>query len=73
MNQAIKLLSDSAIVINRVAQILAENNITYRIKDNVESARLAGFGISQNAVDLFIQEEDLKKAEELIRALLARE
>lgn len=73
MNQAIKLLSDSAIVINRVAQILAENNITYRIKDNVESARLAGFGISQNAVDLFIQEEDLIKAEELIRALLTRE
>ena len=63
MNQAIKLLSDSAIVITRVAQILAENNITYRIKDNVESARLAGFGISQNAVDLFIQEEDLIKAE----------
>ena len=36
------------------------------IKDNIQSARLAGFGNSGQAVELFIQETDFAKANPVI-------
>jgi hypothetical protein len=51
-----------------MAQLLEEADISYIIKDNAESARLAGFGSSANNVDLLVLEEDWQKAAEIIKS-----
>jgi hypothetical protein len=38
------------------------------MKDNIQSARLAGFGSSGSAVEVFIQETDFAKANPVIEA-----
>ncbi len=67
MNEHVKILTNSAIVINRIAQILDEEDIPSLIKDNIESARLAGFGTSANNVDLYVYKSDLEKAKKVIK------
>jgi len=68
MDDLVKLLTDSSIIVNRIAQILEQNNITGQMKDNVESARVAGFGVPQNSVELYVQESDVEKAQKIIAA-----
>ena len=66
MNKHIKIFTSSSIIINRIASILNQNNIQTLIKDNVESARLAGFGISSNDVELYVDNSDLESAQKII-------
>ena len=66
MSEHIKLMTDSAIVINRKAQLLEEQGIASIVKNNTESARLAGFGSFSDDVELFVAETDVKKALELL-------
>lgn len=66
MNEHKRILTASAIIVNRIAQILDENQISSIIKDNTESARLAGFGTYQNDVDLYVLETDFERAQKLI-------
>jgi hypothetical protein len=66
MNEHVKVLTDSSIVINRIAFILDQNNIPSMTKDNVESARLAGFGISPNEVALYVYSSDVERATKII-------
>ena len=66
MNEHVKILTSSSITINRIASILEQNGIQTLIKDNVESARLAGFGISQNEVELYIYNYDFESAQKII-------
>lgn len=73
MNDHIKIYTDSAIVINRIVQILGDNGIHALTKDNVESARVAGFGTSYFDVELFVQQSDIEKAQSIIKAFLASE
>lgn len=73
MNDHIKIYTDSAIVINRIVQILADNNIHALTKDNVESARLAGFGTSYFDVELYVQQSDAERAESIIKSFLDSE
>lgn len=73
MDNDIKILTDSSIVINRIAYLLKENNIVTNIVDNVESARLAGFGSPINNVELYVLKSDFKKAEQVIKEFKARE
>ncbi|MGO3706886.1 MAG: putative signal transducing protein [Mesonia hippocampi] len=73
MDNYIKILTDSSIVINRIAYLLKENNIVTNIVDNVESARLAGFGSPINNVELYVLKSDFKKAEQVIKEFKARE
>lgn len=70
MNEHIRILTNSSITINRIASILEENSISTLIKDNTESARLAGFGTSQNNVDLFVNKSDFEKANKIIEELM---
>jgi hypothetical protein len=70
MNEHVKILTNSAILINRIAQILDEEEIPSLIKDNVESARLAGFGTSANDVELYVYTSDLEKAKKIINTFL---
>lgn len=65
MKNLIKLYTDSAISINRLAELLYENGIASMIKDNNAAGSIAGFGTIQNSVDLFIKKEDFEKASEL--------
>lgn len=62
----IKIMTGSSIIINRIAFLLDQQNISSLIKDNVESARLAGFGISHNDVELYVYSADLEKAQKVI-------
>lgn len=66
MNEHIKILTSSSIIINRVASILDYNNISTLIKDNVESARLAGFGTSLNDIELYVKDSDFETAQKII-------
>jgi len=70
MNEHIKVLTNSAIVINRIVQLLEENKIQSLVKDNVESSKLAGFGTSYFDVDLYVYKSDVEKAQEIIKAAL---
>jgi hypothetical protein len=70
MKEHVRILTDSAILINRIAQILNENKITSLVKDDVESARLAGFGIPLNEVQLYVYESDEDEANRIIKSIL---
>lgn len=70
MNDYIKILTDSSIVINRVVQLLNEEKIPSIVKDNVESGRLAGFGTSSNDVELFVHKSDVNRAEMIIKPFM---
>ena len=66
MDKHIKILTSSSIIINRIAFLLDQRNIGTLIKDNVESARLAGFGTTQNDVELFVHNSDFESAQKII-------
>lgn len=67
MSNLVRLMTSNLIRINRIASILEHNNISSLLKDNNESATLAGFGSSQNDVDLFVKESDLEQATQAIK------
>ena len=54
MKEQVKIHTDSAIVIDRIAHILKDADIHSLVKDNIESARLAGFGSSYSDVELYV-------------------
>ncbi|WP_438962802.1 putative signal transducing protein [Nonlabens sp.] len=67
MSKHIKLITDSSITITRAADVLKQQGIACIIKNHVESGRLAGFGTSHNDVDLWIEENDLEKAQSILK------
>ena len=69
MKNLIKLHTDSAISINRLAELLHENGIASMIKDNNAAGVIAGFGTIENSVSLFVEKDQSQKAEELITQL----
>lgn len=72
MNELVKILTDSAIIINRIAQLLDEEKIPSIVKDNVESARLAGFGTPSNNVELYVSEHDINRAKIIIEPFIEK-
>ena len=66
MNEPVRILTSSSIIVNRIAPLLDQNNIPTLIKDNVESARLAGFGTSLNDVELYVYNSDFESAQKII-------
>ena len=73
MNEHVKVYTDSAIVINRIVQVLEDNNIHSLTKNNVESARVAGFGTSYFDVELYVYQSDLERAQSIIKSYLAEQ
>lgn len=61
-----KLFAGSEIMVLAVRDILEGNSIKYIIRDDIESAITAGFGSADKAVHVFVDEEDLEKAKELL-------
>lgn len=70
MKEHIKLLTDSSIVISRIAQILKEESIPSMVKDNEASSIVSGFGSLSNNVDLFVYKSDLEKAKKVVQAFV---
>ena len=67
MNDAFTLLCASNIVeAQRIKALLEENDIFPIIKDESESARLAGFGSAPMMQQVWIPNSDLAKAKSLI-------
>lgn len=61
-----KIYTSSLIIINGLRSLLSENNITSLVKNHPESARLAGFGVTMDSVELFVLKKDLEKSEAII-------
>ncbi|MGB0974226.1 MAG: DUF2007 domain-containing protein [Flavobacteriaceae bacterium] len=68
----IKLHQGSNIILNALKYELNERNISCIIKNNTESGRLAGFIAGDDSNDLFIFEEDLSKAKEVLDSFLEK-
>ena len=67
MNDSFTLLCASNVIeAQRVKALLEENNIFPIIKDESESARLAGFGSAPMMQQVWVATSDLKKAKSLI-------
>ena len=73
MNDHVKVFSNSAIVIQRIVQLLEDEKIPSLVKDNVESARLAGFGASFFDVELYVYKSDVEKVKALIKCFLEKD
>jgi hypothetical protein len=63
-----KIFSGSEILALALKEQLEQIHLEVVMKDNIQSARLAGFGTSGQAVELFIQETDFAKANPIIEA-----
>ena len=61
-----KIFSGSEILALALKEKLEQIHLEVVMKDNIQSARLAGFGTSGQAVELFIQETDFGKANPII-------
>lgn len=62
----IKVFSGTSILVKGLEVRLEEHKIKYLIKDKVESARLSGFGALRNAIEVFILNADLEKAQPIV-------
>ena len=61
-----KVFSGSEILALALKEKIEAVGVDTVVKDNIQSARLAGFGSSGSAVELFIQETDFSKANHVI-------
>ncbi|WP_310380385.1 putative signal transducing protein [Flavobacterium sp.] len=61
-----KVFSGSEILAQALQQKIEEIGVNTVLKDNIQSARLGGFGNSDLAVEIFIQETDFAKANPVI-------
>lgn len=62
----IKIFSGSEILAKNLQQRIEAVGISTVMKDNIQSARLGGFGNTDLAVEVFIQEVDFGKANPVI-------
>ena len=69
MNDIAKILTGDSIRIHRIASLLGENDIPTLIKDVPESARLAGFGVPGNSIELYVNGADQDQARKIIEDL----
>jgi hypothetical protein len=61
-----KVFSGSEILAMALKEKIEAKGVATVMKDNIQSARLAGFGSSGSAVEVFIQETDFAKANPVI-------
>ncbi len=64
----VKVYGGSEIMAQSVQAKLEEAGISTIMKDNIESATLAGFGSFGQTVQIFVNEEDVAKATGIIGA-----
>lgn len=62
----IKLFAGSEVMALAVKNILEDNQIPYIVRDDIESAIGIGMGTLGKAVNIFVEEQDLPKAKNLL-------
>ncbi|MBB1138033.1 putative signal transducing protein [Myroides sp. WP-1] len=62
-----KLFAGSEVMVLAVRNLLEENKIAYIIRDDIEAGRSAGYGTLGKAVHVLVEENDLAKAEALLK------
>lgn len=62
----IKIFSSSSIIVKGLQNLLDDNKISYLIKDQFESARLAGFGEQMNSVEIHVLKSDIEKTKPIV-------
>ncbi|AWM14366.1 DUF2007 domain-containing protein [Flavobacterium sp. NRK F10] len=67
--EEIKIFSGSEIEALAVKQQLEERGIEPIVKNGYESARLAGFGNTDAAVELYVTEEEYEKIKDILDKL----
>ena len=68
----IKLHQGSNIILNAIKYELEKANISCIIKNNTESARLAGFVAGDNNNDIFVFDEDAIVAKNILQQFLSK-
>jgi len=68
----IKLHQGSNIILNAIKYELEKANISCIIKNNTESARLAGFIAGDNNNDLLVFDEDAISAKKILQEFLSK-
>ncbi len=61
-----KVFSGSEILAMALKEKIEAIGVDVLMKDNIQSARLAGFGSSGSAVELFVQETEFSKVNPII-------
>ncbi len=69
MNNLIKIFVGELIEAQRLASILEEDGISVFLKNNVDSALMAGFAVPQNSVELFVESDKQEDAQKILKAL----
>ncbi len=67
-----KLYVGSYITLKALENMLDLKNIPSLLKDNVESARLGGFGASDSSNELFVFKKDFEKATAVLKEFLTQ-
>jgi len=68
----VALYQDSNIILNALKYELELQGIPVLIKNNTESGRLAGFVAGSNSNVLYVSEEDLNEAENVLDSFLEK-
>jgi hypothetical protein len=72
-NKLARIYSGTEVTVNLLKGILEEEGIAALIRDDFRSGVTAGFsGGVPSAIDLFINETDLEKAEPIVKEFLSR-
>jgi len=66
----VKLYEGSMITLRALQNYLDDEKTPSLIKNLAESARLAGFGTSETANELYVYEENLEKAKKVLTTFL---
>ncbi|WP_298782387.1 DUF2007 domain-containing protein [uncultured Polaribacter sp.] len=66
-NEHERIFTGTNIIVNGLTVLLDEEKITYLIKDQFESARLAGYGAHMNSVEIHVLNSDIEKANETVK------
>lgn len=64
----VKIYSGNEIMAASVKNKLEEAGISIVVRDNIQSATLAGFGSLGQVVNIYVNEEDAEKAKAIIAA-----
>ncbi|GGB75443.1 hypothetical protein GCM10007424_14220 [Flavobacterium suaedae] len=64
----VKVYSGNEIMAASVKNKLEEAGISIVVRDNIQSATLAGFGSLGQVVNIYVNEEDAEKAKTIIAA-----
>ena len=64
----VKVYSGNEIMAASVKNKLEEAGISIIVRDNIQSATLAGFGSLGQVVNIYVNEEDAEKAKTIIAA-----